>query len=65
MTDLWERCQGERAVTALRGKLVRLVESQEQVATLQLVETLDEQALLEELLETSKPPLPEVRGELH
>ena len=36
--------------------LLRLVESQEQVATNQLVSSLDRQAVLEDLLEAAKPP---------
>ncbi|MBI5121891.1 MAG: RES family NAD+ phosphorylase [Rhodospirillales bacterium] len=38
--------------------LWRAVEAQHKVSTLPLVDTLDEQMLLEQLLETSKPPLP-------
>lgn len=38
--------------------MIRVVESQEQVATRTLVDDLAEQALLEELLESSKPPMP-------
>lgn len=63
--QIWQACHGPEHITALRGRLVRLVESQEQVATLQLVDTLAEQALLEEMLETSKPPLPESAQGLH
>ena len=58
MSEIWRQCKGERHIRPLQGRLVRLVESQEQVATLQLVDTLEEQALLEELLESSKPPVP-------
>jgi hypothetical protein len=36
----------------------RLVEAQHQVSTLKLVDTLDEQGLLEELIEASKPAVP-------
>lgn len=36
--------------------MLRLVESQEQVATTHVVDSLDEQALLEQLLEQAKPP---------
>ncbi len=36
----------------------RLVEAQHRVSTLKLVDTLDEQALIEDLLETTKPNLP-------
>ncbi|MDU3955055.1 MAG: RES domain-containing protein, partial [Pseudomonas aeruginosa] len=49
MSEIWRQCKGERHIRPLQGRLVRLVESQEQVATLQLVDTLEEQALLEEL----------------
>lgn len=63
--DIWQHCQGPAQIKPLRGRLVRLVESQAQVATLQLVDTLAEQALLEELLETSKPPLPQSAEPLH
>lgn len=55
--EIWQACRGTEQISALRGGLIRLVENQEQVATLQLVDTLEEQALLEALLETSKPPL--------
>lgn len=45
--------------------MFRLVESQEQIATNRLVSTLDEQAVLEELLEAVKPPRPTAAGGLH
>lgn len=41
----------------------RMVESQEQVATMRLVDTLDEQSLLEELIESTKPNL--MSGQRH
>ncbi|WP_348701299.1 RES family NAD+ phosphorylase [uncultured Marinobacter sp.] len=64
--DIWSRCQGERHIRPIEGVLFRLVESQEQVATIGYVDTLEEQAVLEELLETSKPDYPEVlRSERH
>lgn len=50
---------------ALSGTLLRLVESQEQVATQQLVSSLDRQAALEEMLEATKPPLREHSRGLH
>jgi hypothetical protein len=49
----------------LAGEVYRLVESQEQVATNALVRTLAEQALLEDLIDASKPPLPESARGLH
>lgn len=63
--DIWQRCAGEQQIRPLRGRLLRLVESQEQVATQQLVDDLEEQTLLEQLLETSKPPLPGSTEGLH
>lgn len=40
------------------GACWRLVEAQHRVSTMKLVDTLDEQALLEDELEATKPPLP-------
>lgn len=63
--DIWQNCHGQEHIKPLRGRLVRLVESQAQVATLQLVDTLAEQAVLENLLEASKPPVPANAESLH
>lgn len=49
----------------LAAKGWRLVEAQHKVSTLKLVDTLDEQALLEELLELSKPKVPPECEHLH
>lgn len=49
----------------LGGDFRRIVESQEQVATNRLVSSLEEQALLESLLELSKPPVPPGCENLH
>jgi len=57
LTDLWSACQQDLRIAPLSGELLRIVESQEQIATLSLVDNLAEQALLEDLLEQSKPPL--------
>jgi len=47
----------------LSGQCWRVVEAQHVVSTLKLVDTLAEQALLEDILEDSKPPVPaECRG---
>ncbi|MEQ9462143.1 MAG: RES family NAD+ phosphorylase [Haliea sp.] len=63
---LWESCGGEARTGLVQGRLFRLVESQERVATLGYVDSLEEQALLEELLEHSKPDYPEYcRADLH
>ncbi|GAA3969979.1 RES family NAD+ phosphorylase [Allohahella marinimesophila] len=55
----------EAAVQPIQGLLYLVVESQEQVATIGLVDNLDEQAALEALLEDSKPPRPPAAAKLH
>ncbi|MBU7008991.1 hypothetical protein Ga0451573_003974, partial [Peptococcaceae bacterium DYL19] len=40
------------------GACWRLVEAQHRVSTMKLVDTLDEQALLEDEIEATTPPLP-------
>jgi len=55
---IWQACNGNNHITCISGTLYRLVESQEQVATMGYVDTLAEQALLEEMLEQTKPNYP-------
>lgn len=43
----------------------RLVEAQHRASTMRLVDTLDEQSMLEDLLDASKPPLPPEAKHLH
>lgn len=62
---IWQACKGETHIQPLAGRLLRLVESQEQVATLALVDSLQEQAVLEQLLEKSKPAYPLHTEDLH
>ena len=50
---------------SIEKKFWRCVEAQEVVSTLQLVNTLDEQFLLEGILEETKPPVPPECKELH
>lgn len=52
---IWQDCQGESQIGPLAGELCRLVESQQQIATLSYVDTLEEQALLEAMLDDVKP----------
>jgi hypothetical protein len=65
VSEIWRACAERAAPIRLSGAIHRLVESQEQVATNALVDTLAEQALLEELLERSKPPLDGATAGLH
>lgn len=55
---IWSQCNGAQAIRPIRGTLHRLVESQQAIATLDYVDTLEEQAVLESLLEGSKPAWP-------
>jgi hypothetical protein len=50
---------------ALSGACWRVVEAQHKVSTLKLVDTLAEQALLEGLIEQTKPPVPPECRHLH
>ncbi len=55
--DGWRAVVRRARPRGLLGKLMRLVENQEQVVTLNLVDDLAEHDVLEALLESSKPPL--------
>lgn len=61
--NLTDRIHGE--LSALQGKIYRVVESQEEIATTQLVDSTSEQIRLEEMLELSKPRRPEGTDGLH
>ena len=50
---------------AIRCDLWRAVEAQHAVSTTVLVDSLDEQTLLEQLLESSKPPIPRGAKGMH
>lgn len=61
----WQACLADTTPLKLSGTLLRLVESQEQVATNQLVASLARQALLEGMLEATKPRLRKGTESLH
>lgn len=52
----WDACLAKATAGLISGRLLRLVESQEEVATTRLVSSLERQAVLEDLLEATKPP---------
>jgi hypothetical protein len=56
-SSIWTHCAGARRLRPLEGVPWRVVEAQHLVSTRKLVDTLEEQALLEDLLEASKPPV--------
>lgn len=55
---IWTRDALSSEALPLEGRCWRLVEAQHRVSTLKLVDTLEEQDILEGLLEESKPPVP-------
>lgn len=62
---IWAQCNGATYIGPIHGTLHRLVESQEQIATRNYVDTLEEQGILEDLLEKTKPPYPQGSQALH
>mgnify|MGYP000051679358 FL=1 len=65
VAEPWASLSRESAFSPIEGKLWRFVESQEQVATNSLVSSMDESAVLEQLLERQKPPYPAGTERLH
>jgi hypothetical protein len=63
--SIWQKCAGEKHVTALSQTVWRIVEAQEITATRKLVSSLDEQVLLEQMIEELKPPIPVDCAALH
>jgi RES domain-containing protein len=63
-SSIWTRCAGDSELRPLRLSPWRAVEAQHQVSTRKLVDTLEEQVLLEELIDRAKPP-DVTRGRLH
>ncbi len=56
---IWTRCGARSSCRRLSGRAWRVVEAQHVVSTRKLVDTLEEQELLEDLIESQKPPVPE------
>ena len=63
-SSIWTRCAGDSELRALRLSPWRVVEAQHQVSTRKLVQTREEQELLEDLIDRAKPP-DVTRGALH
>ena len=57
-SPIWTRVALSSEFRHLEGSCWRLVEAQHRVSTLKLTDTLAEQALLEELIENTKPVIP-------
>ena len=63
-SSIWTQSAGNSRIAPLTARPWRVVEAQHRVSTRKLVDSAREQALLEELLESAKPPLRE-DGQLH
>jgi len=55
---IWTRCAGSSEIRALAARPFRLVEAQHLTSTRRLVDSAEEQVVLEYLIEGAKPPLP-------
>lgn len=55
-SNIWMQCAGDSKIRPLELEPWRVVEAQHQVSTRKLVDSDDEQQLLEEMIETAKPP---------
>ncbi|HVV94719.1 MAG TPA: RES family NAD+ phosphorylase [Hyphomicrobiales bacterium] len=62
---MWTPAALSSEARAFAGDLWRVVEAQHRAATMRIVDTLEEQAVLEELIEEAKPPLPPEAEGLH
>jgi hypothetical protein len=65
MIDIWIDSDGKNHIKPLMAKIYRLVGSQEQIATLSLVNNVYQQGVLEDLIESTKNPLPADTSFLH
>lgn len=63
-SSIWTRCAGNSELRSLRLSPWRVVEAQHQLSTRKLVDSAEEQALLEELIDGVKPP-ERTGGKLH
>src|SRR6185503_12477104 len=62
--SIWTRCAGGSELRTLRLSPWRVVEAQHQVSTRKLVDSAEEQVLLEEMIDRVKPP-DVTKGRLH
>ncbi len=63
--DIWAECEGKNHISTLKETAWRLVEAQEITATRRLVDSLEEQIILEDIIENAKPPLSKRYLEYH
>ena len=63
--NIWLQCQGAKQIKPIKGTLHRLVESQILATTMGFVDDLDEQFLLEQMIDETKPNYPPDAENLH
>ena len=63
-SSIWTLCAGDSELRPLRLSPWRVVEAQHQVSTRKLVDSTEEQILLEEMIDQAKPP-DITRGKIH
>jgi len=65
MQDLWVECKGINYLTKIHDSAWRIIEAQNITATRKLVDSLGEQTLLEEMIESTKPFLSKENLKMH
>jgi hypothetical protein len=63
--EIWQDCGGENYIGVMDEIVWRIVEAQEITATRKLVDSLDEQIILEEMIDSIKPQIPEWYRNFH
>jgi len=58
-SSIWTQCAGTSEIRRLALRAVRVVEAQHHISTRRLVDDLEEQALLERLIDSVKPAVPQ------
>lgn len=63
--DIWQLCQGNNHIQLINTRVWRIIEELEQTATRKLVDSFEEQLLLEELIESTKALIIDADKQLH
>ena len=62
--SIWELCEGMNQIKSLSAEPWRVVEAQHVLSSRDLVDSISEHELLEDMLEASKPPIPKEKSYL-
>jgi hypothetical protein len=58
VVNIWTQCTGKKHIQLIHETGWRIVESQEMTATRKLVDSFEEESILEDMIESNKPPVP-------